>query len=82
MNVDIICPPGTDIEKYWSMYAGDYGFTLVEAVDRIYRSDVPKTHAKCQYQVSYKTSSDVDTIYQLCMVEVGLILFEILVGYS
>ena len=62
IDVDIICPPGTDIEKYWSMYAGDYGFTLVEAVDRIYRSDVPKTHAKCHYQVSYKTSSDVDTI--------------------
>ena len=35
---------------------------MVEAVDRIYRSDVPKTHAKCHYQVSYKTSSDVDTI--------------------
>ena len=62
IDVDIICPPGTDIEKYWSMYAGDYGFSLVEAVDRIYRSDVPKTHAKCHYQVSYKTSSDVDTI--------------------
>ena len=62
IDVDIICPPGTDIEKYWSMYAEDYGFTLVEAVDRIYRSDVPKTHAKCHYQVSYKTSSDIDTI--------------------
>ena len=62
IDVDIICPPGTDIEKYWSMYARDYGFTLVEAVDRIYRSDVPKTHAKCHYQVSYKTSSDIDTI--------------------
>ena len=62
IDIDIICPPGTDIEKYWGMYAKDYGFTMVEAVDRIYRSDVPKTHAKCHYQVSYKTSSDVDTI--------------------
>lgn len=25
-------------------------------------SDVPKTHAKCHYQVSYKTSTDLDTI--------------------
>lgn len=62
IDIDIICPPGTDIEKYWRMYAGDYGFTLVEAVERIYRSDVPKTHAKCHYQVSYKTSTDVDAI--------------------
>lgn len=62
IDIDIICPPGTDIEKYWGMYAKDYGFTMVEAVDRIYCSDVPKTHAKCHYQVSYKTCSDVDTI--------------------
>ena len=62
IDIDIICPPGTDIEKYWELYFGDYGFTKVEAVDRIYRSDVPKTHAKCHYQVSYKTSADADTI--------------------
>lgn len=62
IDIDIICPPGTDIEQYWNRYARDYGFTFVEAVDRIYRSDVPKTHAKCHYQVSYRTSTDVDTI--------------------
>ena len=62
IDIDIICPPGTEIEKYWEQHARDYGFTMVEAVDRIYRSDVPKTHAKCHYQVSYKTSTDVDTI--------------------
>ncbi len=62
IDIDIICPPGTDIERYWGIYARDYGFTLVEAVDRIYRSDVPKTHAKCHYQVSYRTSTDIDTI--------------------
>ncbi|MBP5397477.1 MAG: nucleotidyl transferase AbiEii/AbiGii toxin family protein [Bacteroidales bacterium] len=62
IDIDIICPPGTDIEQYWGKYAKDYGFTLVEAVDRIYRSNVPKTHAKCHYQVSYKTNTDVDTI--------------------
>ena len=62
IDVDIICPPGTDIERYWNMYARDYGFTLMEPIDRIYRTDVPKTHAKCYYQVSYKTSTDSDTI--------------------
>ena len=62
IDIDIICPPGTNVEKYWEQYSGDYGFTMVEAVDRIYRSDVPKTHAKCHYLVSYKTSTDMDTI--------------------
>lgn len=62
IDIDIVCPPGTDIEKYWGMYAADYGFTRVEAIDRIYRSDVPKTHAKCHYLVAYRTSSDVDNI--------------------
>ena len=23
IDIDIICPPGTDIEKYWGMYAKD-----------------------------------------------------------
>lgn len=62
IDVDIICPPGTDIEKYWNMYARDYGFTLMEPIDRIYRTNVPKSHAKCHYQVSYKTNTDYDTI--------------------
>ena len=62
IDIDIICPPGTDVEKYWGMYAEEYGFTLVEPVERIYRSDVPKTHAKCHYQVSYRTNTDIDTV--------------------
>ena len=62
IDIDIICPPGTDIEKYWSTYAEEYGFTMVEPVERVYRTDVPKTHAKCHYQVAYKTNADIDTI--------------------
>ena len=62
IDIDIICPPGTDVESYWEKYAEEYGFTLVEQVERTYRSDVPKTHAKCHYQVSYRTNTDVDTI--------------------
>lgn len=50
IDIDIICPPGTDIEKYWNMYSRDYGFTLMEPIDRIYRTNVPKSHAKCHYQ--------------------------------
>lgn len=62
IDIDIICPPGTNIEKYLGMYAEEYGFTNVESVDRIYRTDVPKTHAKYHYQVSYQTSAINDTI--------------------
>lgn len=62
IDIDIICPPGTDVEKYWGKYAEEYGFTFVEPVERIFRSDVPKTHAKCHYQVSYRTNTDIDTI--------------------
>ena len=62
IDIDIICPPGTNLESYWNKYASDYGFTTFEAVERIYRSDVPKTHAKCHYQVSYRTNTDVDAI--------------------
>ena len=36
IDIDLICPPGTEIEKYWEQYSRDYGFTIMEAVDRIY----------------------------------------------
>ena len=53
IDVDIVCKPGTDIEKYIKKYAEEYGFNRVELVDRISRTDVPKTHAKYYYEVSY-----------------------------
>lgn len=62
IDIDIICPPGTDIEKYLGTYAEEYGFSDVETIDRAYRTDVPKTHAKFHYKVSYRTSTDSDTV--------------------
>ena len=38
IDVDIVCKPGTDIEKYIKKYAGEYGFNRVELVDRISRT--------------------------------------------
>ena len=53
IDIDIICPPGTDIEKYLDMYAAEYGFRNIQLVERVSRTDVPKKHAKFFYQVSF-----------------------------
>ena len=62
IDADIICPPGTDLEKHLGMYAEEYGFTSVVPVERVLRTGVPKTHAKYFYQVSYKTNTAIDKI--------------------
>ena len=53
IDIDIICPPGTNIEKYLNMYAEEYGFSNIKLVERISRTEVPKKHAKFFYQVSF-----------------------------
>ena len=62
IDIDIICPPGTKIEDYLSAYAEEYGFGQVELVDRVSRTDVPKLHAKFNYEVSYPGNGGHDKI--------------------
>ena len=62
IDIDIICPPGTQIENYLMQYAGEYGFGKVELVERIARTDVPKQHAKFYYEVSYPGNGGQDKI--------------------
>lgn len=62
IDVDIICPPGTQIEEYLKVYSVEYGFGDVELVERISRADIPKKHAKYYYQVSYPAGSRQDKI--------------------
>ena len=62
IDVDVICPPGTEIEKYLEKFSDEYGFSSVEPIERQYRTNVPKTHAKYFYQVAYKTKSQNDKI--------------------
>ena len=51
IDVDIICPPGTDITKYLEKYE-DYGFVSKEEEYREQRStDIPKSHSKFHYQI-------------------------------
>ena len=67
IDVDIICPPGTQIEDYLKVYSSEYGFGDVELVERISRSDIPKKHAKYNYQVSYPEGGKQDKILLACL---------------
>ncbi|MCQ2147424.1 MAG: nucleotidyl transferase AbiEii/AbiGii toxin family protein [Bacteroidales bacterium] len=54
IDVDIICPPGTNINEYLKNYE-DYGFVSKEEEYREQRStDIPKSHSKFHYQIAYK----------------------------
>lgn len=54
IDIDITCPPGTDIEEYLSR---THGFTDFELVERRQRgADIPKSHSKLYYQIAYRTS--------------------------
>ena len=62
IDIDIICPPGTDIEKYININAEQYGFTGAKLENRISPHNVPKTHGKFYYRVSYNTGRNEDII--------------------
>jgi hypothetical protein len=62
IDIDIICPPGTDVEKYLKRNSKEYGFIDVKLVDRITTRKVPKTHAKYFYEVAYITNTDTECI--------------------
>lgn len=62
VDIDIVCPPGTDVISYLAPYAEEYGFGEIKPSDRISRTNVPKTHAKCFYQVSYVTNITTEKI--------------------
>ena len=53
IDIDIICPPGTDIEQYLTAYK-DYGFIDYRPVERIQRdTNIPKSHSKFFYKVAF-----------------------------
>ena len=55
IDVDIICPPGTDIDKYLEKFE-EYGFVSKEEEYREQRStNIPKSHSKFHYQIAYKS---------------------------
>jgi len=62
IDIDIICPPETNLEKYLHKHAHEYGFGNVKLVERINAHNVPKTHAKFFYLVSYVTNTETEFI--------------------
>lgn len=53
VDIDIICPPGTDITQYLNGYE-QFGFTDCTMIERQQRSSVPKSHSKLHYEMAYK----------------------------
>lgn len=62
IDIDVICPPGTDIEAYLKAYA-DFGFTELELVERRQRNDanIPKSHSKFFYKIAYRNDTDAQS---------------------
>ncbi len=62
IDIDIICPPGTNIEDYLKSY-NDFGFTDLEVVERKQRTgtDIPKSHSKLFYQIAYRSDREVQS---------------------
>lgn len=62
IDIDIICPPGTNIEEFVQKYAQEDGFGEVKFVERVTLHNVPKTHAKFFYLVTYVTNAETECI--------------------
>ncbi|MBO7067339.1 MAG: nucleotidyl transferase AbiEii/AbiGii toxin family protein [Bacteroidaceae bacterium] len=72
IDIDIMCPPGTNIEDYLKDYAQN-GFLDYQLVERRQAGkDVPKSHSKFFYQVAFKGQTDatsfilLDVLYEDC----------------
>jgi hypothetical protein len=62
IDIDIICPLGTNIEGFLQKHAQEYGFGDVKLVERVTPHNIPKTHAKFFYQVTYVTNTETECI--------------------
>lgn len=72
IDIDIMCPPGTNIEEYLKGYEQS-GFLRYELVERQQAgTSVPKSHSKFYYQVKFCDSLDrpahilLDVLYEDC----------------
>lgn len=62
IDIDIICPPGTNIEDFLKN-SSKYGFSRLEFVERKQREgvDIPKTHSKFFYQLAYNSGNNTES---------------------
>ena len=62
IDIDIICPPETNIEEFVQEHAKEYGFVEVKLIERISALRIPKTHAKFFYEAAYFTNTQTENI--------------------
>ena len=62
IDVDIVCPPGTEIRDFLGQYGSEYGFIEAKEIGRNSRTGVPKSHAEYRYAVTYPSGRPVDKI--------------------
>lgn len=72
IDIDIICPPGTEIVSYLSDFK-DFGFTKIDLIERKSPGkNIPKSHSKFFYQLAYtdRVSGEgyilLDVLYEDC----------------
>lgn len=70
IDIDIICPVGTNIEDYLREYEA-HGFIYYRLVERKQRgTKIPKSHSKFYYQVAFKDNDTgyilLDVLYEDC----------------
>jgi len=72
IDIDVICPPGTEITKYLEG-CERFGFTSVKMIERVQLNNVPKTHSKFYYEMTYKYGNApeefilLDVLYEDCL---------------
>ena len=61
IDIDIICPPGTNVEEYLGRIT-DFGFTRTELAERRQAGkDIPKTHSKFFYRIAYNDRANQES---------------------
>lgn len=61
IDIDIICPPGTNVEEYLDKIT-DFGFTRTELAERRQAGkDIPKTHSKFFYRIAYNDRANQES---------------------
>ena len=72
IDIDILCPPGTNIEEYLKDYS-ENGFIDYRLIERKQAGkDVPKSHSKFYYQIAFRADSEatsfilLDVLYDDC----------------
>jgi len=62
IDIDIICPIGTNIEEYIRKCTGKYGFGEFKLVQRDVVHKLPVTHAKFFYELTYVTNAQIECV--------------------